>query len=566
MTTGSSRRLAGHRFPLYVLLALVLATIGILIVLPLGSILSVSVLVGDGATRHLGWDNFIKVGGQAPYWLALLNTITISLGAAALASLIGVALAWTVTRTNAPFAALLERLAVLPIFIPPFVGAFAWLLVAAPKTGIANVVARATGLGEPFGIYSRLGIIWVMGIYLAPYVVMIVASALRSMDPSLEEAGHVSGLSRWRVVTKITLPVVAPAILSGAVLTFVVAIGLFGTPVLLGWPKQIMLLTSLVYLESQAVPPAYGVMAVLALYLTVLSGLIVLLQRRLLRGRQFITVTGKGFRPRLIRLGASRFVLSALIMLYLCLTVVMPLLVIFAAASVNYTWSNHFTGENVSFLWTSGDVRETMKNSLIIAITAASIATVLGFSIAWLVHRTKLPGRNLLEYVVIAPLSIPSIAFGIGVASLWLRLPWDVYDTIWLIVIGFVGRFSGYAVRTISGSLVQVHPELEESARVSGYGPMRTLWQITLPLIKPSIFSAWILLYSVFLTELSMVLMLYNPDTRTFSILTFDFWYAGYFSRVAALSLLQLAVGVAVMLLVGRLSGRGRATDGEVVI
>jgi len=157
---------------------------------------------------------------------------------------------------------------------------------------------------------------------------------------------------------------------------------------------------------------------------------------------------------------------------------------------------------------------------------------------------------------VLMPLSVPSIAFGIGVAALWLRLPFDIAATVWLIIIGFIGRFTGYAVRTISGSLVQIHPELEESARISGYGPARTVARITLPLIRPSIVSSWVLLYSIFMTELSMVMMLYNADTRTFSILTFDSWFAGYFSRVASLSILQLVVGVVIMQAVSLLASR----------
>lgn len=528
----------------------VAAALMILVILPLGSVLLDSILVTDSQGRHLSFQNFTFVVSQLPYWISLGNTVVIALGAAALATVIGVALSWVLVRTNTPLARPLEQLAVLPIFMPPFVGAFAWLLLAAPRVGLANLAFRLINVPEPFDIYTRLGIVWVMGIYMAPYVLMIVASALRSMDPSLEEAAQVSGLGRWRVATTITLPVVAPAAVSGAVLAFVIAIGLFGTPVLLGWPKQIMVLTSRVYLESQALPPAYGLMAVLALNLMVLSSAVVLLQQRVLKGRSFVTVTGKGFRPRPIKLGVSRFVLMGGVLLYLSLTVLIPIIVVVAAASSTYAWSGRFTMANFAFLWTSMDVRRTLETSMVISITAASAATFLGLCVAWLVHRTNMRGRPILEHIVLMPLSVPSIAFGIGVAAVWLRVSWSLYDTIWVIVIGFVGRFSGYAVRTLSGSLVQVHPELDESARVAGYGAVRALCRITLPLIRPSIISSWVLLYSVFMTELSMVLMLYSADVRTFSVLTFDIWYAGYFPRVASLSLLQLSVGLIVMLLV----------------
>ena len=152
-----------------------------------------------------------------------------------------------------------------------------------------------------------------------------------------------------------------------------------------------------------------------------------------------------------------------------------PLLVITAAAVSTYAWSGRFTSENYVYLWRSYDVRQTLENSVIIAFTAATVAAFLGLCVSWLVCRTSIVGRRVIEYIVLLPLSVPSIAFGIGVASLWLRFPWDRYGTIWVIVIGFVGRFTGYAVRAISGSLVQMHPELEESARICGHGPVRTM-------------------------------------------------------------------------------------------
>jgi iron(III) transport system permease protein len=546
----------------HLVLAAVSLLLVVLVVLPLCSVFFDAFTIPGPQGRRFGFDNFVQVMTHWPYWSSLATTLVVSIGATMVATVIGIALAWALVRTNTPAAALLERLAILPIFIPPFVGAFAWILLAAPRIGLGNVALGVVGLPLFLDVYSIVGITWVIGIYMAPYALMIIASALRSMDPSMEEVGQVAGLSRWRVALTITLPVIAPAVLSAAVLTFVIAIGLFGTPVLLGWARQILTLTSRIYLESQQVPPAYGIMAVLAIYLMVLSLLAVFLQQRLLRGRSFITVTGKGFRPRQIELGAMRFVLFGLVALYIALTVIIPVLVIAVASLSTYAWSGVFTAQHYEFLWNSSDVHDTLKNSLIIAIVAATLGSVLGIAIAWLSCRTAVRGRKLLEYLVLMPLSVPSIAFGIGVAAFWLRLPFDIAATVWLIIIGFIGRFTGYAVRTISGSLVQIHPELEESARISGYGPARTVARITLPLIRPSIVSSWVLLYSIFMTELSMVMMLYNADTRTFSILTFDSWFAGYFSRVASLSILQLVVGVMIMQAVSLLASRRGTTAG----
>src|SRR5262249_7644696 len=209
------------------------------------------------------------------------------LGATAIACAAGVPMAWLFARTDMPAKGFLERLATIPIFIPPFVGAVAWILLAAPRIGAFNHPFRTLFGGEPFNVYTLAGMAWVIGIYRAPYVMMTVAAALRSMDPSLEEAAQVAGLSRLRTATAVTLPLVAPAILSAAVLAFVITIGLFGTPVVIGWARQLYFVTSRIYLASQEVPPALSVMAILALYLIVLSLLATMLQRWLLKGRSF---------------------------------------------------------------------------------------------------------------------------------------------------------------------------------------------------------------------------------------------------------------------------------------
>ncbi len=180
---------------------------------------------------------------------------------------------------------------------------------------------------------------------------------------------------------------------------------------------------------------------------------------------------------------------------------------------------------------------------------------MLGLEIAWLANRTRLRGRRMLETLALIPVSVPGIAFGVGVMFLWLRAPVDVYGTAWIIILAFVGRFTAYAIRPIGASLMQVHPELEESARVAGFGWLRTLLYITLPLIRPSIVASWILLFSIFMTELSMVILLYTANTRTFSVLAFETWSTGVFSLLAGLSILQLLVGASIMVFVRRLFG-----------
>jgi len=274
----------------YGLFGLAAAAMVLIVVVPLAIVVVQGFISAQRGSWDFTLDHVTLVVTRWPYWAALLNTLAIGLGATTFACAAGIPMAWLFARTNLPGKGLLEKLATIPIFIPPFVGAVAWILLAAPRIGAFNYPFRALMGLEPLNVYTLTGISWVIGIYLAPYVMMIVAAALRSMDPSLEEAAQVSGLNRLRTAVTVTLPLVAPAILSGAVLAFIITIGLFGTPVVIGWARQLYFITSRIYLASQEVPPAFGVMAVLAIYLILLSLLATMLQRWLIKGRSFVTV------------------------------------------------------------------------------------------------------------------------------------------------------------------------------------------------------------------------------------------------------------------------------------
>ncbi len=530
-------------------MTLLAVILGVLIAMPLGTILLQAVTAaGDTAFSFTG-EHVIKVLTGQVYWVALLNTVIVCGGAALVATVLGTLFAWIFVRTDTFARTVLEQIAQIPIFIPPFVGAVAWALLFAPRVGAVNRILKLIGVPFELDIYTHTGMLSVMGLYLAPYVMMIVAAAMRSVDPSLEEAAQVAGLNRMQTALRITAPLLAPAILSGTVLAFTIAVGLFGTPVVLGWSRQILLLTSRIWIGTQAVPPEYGVTAVLSVYLILLSAVAMAAQRYVLAGRSFITITGKGFRPRLIRLGPWAPLALTLALVYVVMTIIAPLLVLLAAALSTYTWSGHYGIANLRTALDSEDVWLTMKNSIVISIIAATLASMLGIVISWVTVRTRTRGRRLLEYLVLLPISIPGIAFGVGVMLVWVGAPVAVYGTTLIIMFAFIGRFTAYSVRSISASLVQLHPELEESARVCGYGPLRTFARITFPLILPSVIAGWLLLFSFFMTELSMVILLYSASNRMFSVLSFEVWNVGDFSRLAALSLLQTSIGLSLAIL-----------------
>ena len=535
---------ASARVPALLGGALIVAILIILVAAPLGNILLQAISPPQGTAFSLTARNLERVLSEEIYWTALVNTLLVGGGAALGATVLGTTLAWIFVRTDTPGRGVLEQISQIPIFIPPFVGAVAWALLFAPRVGAGNRILAAIGIPLQFDIYTRVGMLLVMSIYLAPYVMMMVAAAMRGVDPSLEEAAQVSGLSRWRTALQVTVPLLSPAILSGAVIAFTIAVGLFGTPVVIGWSRQILLLTSRIWISTQAVPPDYGVTAVLSLYLILLSILATAAQRYVLANRSFITITGKGYRPRPINLGPWMFITLAAAVVYVVLTILAPLVVLIAAALSTYTWSGRYSLDNVWGALDSQDVWLTLKNSLYISIVSATLATAMGIAISWIVHRTRFKSRRLLEYFVLLPIAVPGIAFGIGVMLTWINSSLPVYGTALIIMFAFVGRFTAYAVRSISSSLVQLHPELEESARIFGYGPFRTFARISLPLILPSALAGWVLLFSFFITELSMVILLYSASNRMFSVLSFEIWNVGDFSKLAALSLLQTLIGL----------------------
>jgi len=524
-----------------------LGTLGVIIVCGLIGLPLVAML-GKAVAGNGGWSALVRPMGDFIYWQALGNTIVISGGAAALATLLGTVLAWLFVRTDIFGGRVMEQICQVPIFIPAFVGAVAWVLLAAPRIGILNRIMVWLGLDIRFDIYTPTGMLWVMGIYLAPYVMMIVAAALRSMDPSLEEAAQISGLNKSQTALKVTAPLLAPAIASGAGISFAIALGLFGTPMVLGWSRQVYVLTSRIWMASQTVPQSYDLMATLSIYLLVLSSLAVFVQNRLLKGRQYFTVTGKGFRPRPLELTRwGRWLGGGFAQLYLLLTVVGPIAVLTVAAISSYTWSGQMSAQNLWARLATGDVVQAIRNSLVLSVSASTLGVGLAILFSWILVRSRVPGRGALEYLLLLPISVPGITFGVGVLLFWIAVPLPVYGTSLIIVFAFVGRFMAYAVRSITASLGQIHPELEESARIFGYRPLRTFLAITAPLILPSIITSWLLMFSFCMTELSMVILLYTSNTRTISILVFELWGTGDFSHLAAISLLQVVIGLVFM-------------------
>lgn len=530
-----------------------LLVLGVLIVLPVGVLLLGSFLSEAPRALRFDWSgltlaNYRDVLAAAGFAPLLAATIGAALAGTAGAAVLGASLAWLAVRTDVPGRRALDVVAVMPLFVPPLVGAFAWDILASPRAGILNIVLRALGVPITLNIYTFGGIAFAYAIYYAPYVYLFVAAALRNMDATLEEAAFMSGAGRTKVLLHITLPLIAPALLSASLLVFVLLIELFAIPAVLGEPGNFHVIAVRIWDLIGFTPPLVNQASALGALMLVFTVVLVLLQHRVAARRNVVTVAGKGQRVRPVALGALRWPLAALGFGYLLLVVVLPTAaLLFIALRRNVFFSTikaildpaqlSFAQFAIAF----GDpvVVGTLWNSLAVSTGTMGVGVCLYFVVAYIVHRTRLPGRRALDLVTVLPVAIPGIVIGLGYLWSWISLPIGLYGTLWIIILAYVSQFAPQATRAIAGSLVQIHPELEESSRSCGAGLWTTLRLIVVPLARPGIVSAMILLFVLSFRELATALFLYTSGTQLFSLAMFDFWQRGSTGLVAAMALVQ---------------------------
>src|SRR3954463_15204461 len=292
--------------------------------LVLGALTNTNPVVDGFSIYDLSLKNFITVLGNPNVHYALANSLIACGGGTLLAVIIGLTFSWVVVRTNTPCKRFIAAVSMIPLFVPPLVAAVAWSILASPKTGLLNMIIKWAGIDFRFDVYTMGGLIAIFGIYYAPYVYMFTASALRNMDPALEEAAEVSGASAVRILLTVTFPLIMPAIISGMLLSFVVMLGIYGIPAVLGTPADIPVLTTYIFKLTNWSPPLYSTAAAVAIILMVVTGLFVWLQQKVLSGRSYTTVAGKSFRPGVIDLGRWRFFTLGLAVAYLFVVVIMP--------------------------------------------------------------------------------------------------------------------------------------------------------------------------------------------------------------------------------------------------
>ena len=537
-------------------IALLLAVLAFLVIYPIAMLgigaLTDSNPVVDGLSGlKPSIDNFATVLTNPNVLEALANSLIACGGGTALALAIGLAFSWIVVRTNTPAKGFIAAVSMIPLFVPPLVAGVAWVMLGSPKTGLINTVLKWTGIDFRVDLYTMTGLIFVFGIYYAPYVYMFTSSALRNMDPSLEEASEVAGASPLATLFTVTFPLILPAIISGMLLSFVVMLGIYGIPAVLGAPANISVLTTYIFKLTAWSPPLYNTAAAVAIILMVVTGFLVVMQQKVVSGKSYATVAGKAFRPRSLDLGPWRWLTLALAVIYLVVVVVLPTLALIVTAFRKFMFIRDFNSlidlkqyslVHFNAVFDNPITMLSIWNTLEVGVITALAGGALAFAIGYTIHRTQVGGRRSIDLLSSLPVAIPGLVIGVAYLWAWIALPGGLYGTIWILALAFIARFMPDTVKALSTSFLQIHRELEEAAWICGRGLISTIRTIVLPLASPGVIAAMTLLFVLGIRELGSSLFLYTSDTTVMAVLLLDYYEGGNTGKTAAFSLVQTAL------------------------
>ena len=493
------------------------------------------------------------------------NSLIFGAGSAILSFILGTMLAWLTERTNTPLRKIFVPLAVVPLILPGVLESIAWIFLLSPKFGYLNVwLMNLFGLtSPPFNVFSLPGMIWVHSVGQVPLAFLLMVAAFKSMDPSLEESAMMSGAGTWQTFKRVTLRLLMPTAGSVLLILFVRTLESFETPALVGIPARIYVYTSEIYLAFNEYPPDYGRGGALAVGLLLLSAVGVWLYTRSTKeSKKFQTVTGKAFRPRQFELGAWRWAGLGFLLSYFIFVVLLPFLVLFWASFLPFFatpgWDalDKLTLENYRYLNGFRPFWDAMKNSIILATLTATVAMVLTSLIAWIVYKSKLRGAWILDFLAFVPITIPGIVMGMSLILLYVAFPLPIYGTIWVLLIAYVTRYIPYGMRSASGSILQIHSELEEAASASGASWWETFKRVTLPLLRPGLVAGWIYIFIVSFREFSTSVLLATGESRVLSILLFTMFEQGQVTVVAAIGVLMIATLLTIVAIFYKLTGK----------
>jgi len=516
-----------------------------------------------GATYTI--QNYVKAYFDKEFYLLLLNSVYYALGTCTLTFLIGTFLAWVSERTNTPLKKLFVVMSLIPFIIPGILSTISWILLLSPKIGLINIVVKDILRLEsaPFNVYSMWGMIWAESIHLYPLVFLLMSAAFRNMDTSLEEAALASGSSTFQTFCHVTLPLMRPAMFSLLLINFVRGIEAFEVPALIGVPAKISVFTTKIFLAIHQFPSDFGLAGAYAVTLLAISTVGVLLYGKLTRKEErYATVTGKGYRPRVIDLGSWKYLTLGISFLIFLLAVILPVFVLLWSSFIPYygvpsrELMAKMTFANYQYIIHYPLALTAFKNSFYLSVGSATLVMLLTSVIAWITVKTRLPGRALLDNMTFIPIAMPGIVLGVSLIWVYLTLPIPIYGTIWVLLLAYLTKFMPYGIRAASASMIQINKELEEASLTAGGTWFQTFRKVVLPLLMPGFTAGWIYISIIALRELSTSILLYSYNSTVLSIMAFDLWEGGQYTYVCALGVLMVLLLIAMAFTARKLGAR----------
>ena len=548
-------------WPVLVLFAALLC---VLIILPMTWLVYYSFVDRDGTFTL---ENFVRLATDETFVDPLITTVIIATSSSVICCAFAALMGWLVARTDMPLGGVVRALVTASFVTPPFLGAIAWELLAAPNSGLINKAWRALTGAEMdtylFNIYTLPGLIFVISCYTFPYVFVLIANALDRIPGDLEDASSILGGRTWTTARRVTIPLAMPALLAGALIAFLQSMTLFGSPAILALPAGFHTMTTKIWSLFQF-PPKLELAAAASLPLLVLTIVLLRAESMVLGRRGYSVVGGKQGKPRLVPLGALRWVALGFVFLVLALPIFLPYAALINAAfsrvASQFIWFDNFTFQNFDFVFFQlSATKLAVKNTFILGMLAATIGTILAVVISYVTSRKAIAGHRALGFLATAPVAIPGIVLGVGLFLSYARPPFVLYGTLWILLIAFVTIALPAAYQQMQSAFRSVHADLEEAGRILGATRLRTLWDITAPLLRTSVIATWCFIFVGVMRELSAAVILFTSETKVISVLIFDLKESGDLGAIAVLGLALLVITFAVVVAVNRVPGLGGA-------
>ena len=509
--------------------------------------------------------NFAALVTDQSFSDPLITTLILSVSTSAICCAVAAPMGWLVARTDMPGAMLVRYLVTASFVTPPFLGAIAWELLAAPNSGLLNqfyrYVTGAEADAHAVNIYTFPGLVFVIACYTFPYVFVLVANALDRIPGDLEDASSILGSRTWNTARRITVPLALPALLAGALVAFLQAMTLFGSPAILAIPAGYHTVTTKIWSLFQY-PPKAELAAAASLPLLILTVLLLRAERRILGRRGYSVVGGKSGQPRLVRLGNLKWPALALCCFVLLNPIILPYGALLNAAlspvASQFVTLKTATLHNIYFVFYElSATKLAVQNTVILGVLTATIGTVLAVVISYLTTREAVRGHRVLNFLATAPVAIPGIVLGVGLFLTYTQPPFVLYGTLWILLIAFITISLPAAYQQLQSAFRSVHPELEDASRILGATRLKALRQITAPLLRTSVIATWCFIFVGTIRELSAAVMLFTSETKVVSVLIFDLNESGDLAAISVLGIMMLTITFAVVIAVNRIPGFG---------